>query len=255
MAEIEIILSAVEYLNTKPFIEGLKIHPLNSQISIIEDTPAECSEKLRNGRADIGIVPVADFPLLKGFRKITQWGIAADGAVDSVLLVSNQPVENLDRILLDYQSRTSNKLMRILAEDYFQIHPDFTLAHPGYEEKELAVGEGAVIIGDRALKFGSRYAYKYDLGHYWKELTGLPFVFAIWVANTKVNLELEKELELALGACMDSRRKVADSYQKSYPRVDVYRYLTQSIRYKISEPYEQGLDLFLEKIQMLEGIY
>ncbi|MCB0670139.1 MAG: hypothetical protein KDC80_30135 [Saprospiraceae bacterium] len=126
MAEETIILSAVEYLNTKPFIEGLKRYPFRPPIQITQDSPAQCSEKLSHGRADIGIVPLADYPKLMGFRRITDWGIAADGPVESVLLVANQPIESLDQIYLDYQSRTSNQLMRILLEEYLDtIHNSF----------------------------------------------------------------------------------------------------------------------------------
>ena len=254
MAESEITLSAVEYLNTKPFIEGLARYKFKHNISISQDTPAQCSQKLSSGRADIGIVPVADFPQLKDFRKITCWGIAADGPVESVLLVANQPIEKLNHIYLDYQSRTSNKLMQILTDEFFQCNLGFKTSTPGYETN-LGEGEGAVIIGDRALKSANKYACQYDLAYAWKQLTGLPFVFAIWVASNKVQPELEEELDQALGMFMNSRRQVADLYQTQFEQVDVFHYLTENIQYEITSRYMAGLELFWDKIHMLEGIY
>lgn len=254
MIKETINLSAVEYLNTKPFIEGLRRYRFEPPIMISQDTPAQCSEKLQRGKADIGIVPVADFQSLKGFRKITRWGIGADGAVESVLLVSNGPIESLDTIYLDYQSRTSNQLMRILLDEFYGYHPQLLTSRPGYLEK-LPSGAGAVVIGDRALNFAREYAFTYDLSQSWKEMTGLPFVFAIWVASDKVTSVMEEDLSNAFAVGMARRSEVAQMYSGQYPGLDVYHYLTQCIRYDISETFEAGMELFLEKIQMLEGIY
>ncbi len=253
MTGSEITLSAVEYLNTKPFIEGLKLHTFSEPLIIMEDTPAQCSLKLREGRADIGIVPVADYPELTQFRRITKWGIGAKGAVDSVLLVANQPVNDLDRILLDYQSKTSNQLMRILGDEYFRYGGSFETADPGYEQ-ELPAGTGAVIIGDRALRSTGQFPYRYDLAGAWHQMTGLPFLFAIWVASSRVDATFERELEKALSIGMTTRREIAERYRSDFPGVDIYRYLTQSIDYEITPDHELAMDLFLEKITMLEGI-
>lgn len=253
MTGSEITLSAVEYLNTKPFIEGLKLQTFSERLIIMEDTPAQCSLKLREGRADIGIVPVADYPELTQFRRITKWGIGADGPVDSVLLVANQPVNDLDRILLDYQSKTSNQLMRILGDEYFRYGWSFESANAGYEH-ELPPGTGAVIIGDRALRSAGRYAYRYDLAEAWLQMTGLPFLFAIWVASSRVNDILERELEEALSMGMNTCHEIAERYRSDFPGMDIYRYLTQSIHYEITSDHEMAMDLFLEKITMLEGI-
>lgn len=254
MAEETIILSAVEYLNTKPFIEGLKRYPFRPPIQITQDSPAQCSEKLSHGLADIGIVPLADYPKLMGFRRITDWGIAADGPVESVLLVANQPIETLGQIYLDYQSRTSNQLMRILLEDHFGYNPQLVLSQPGYLDA-LPRSTGAVVIGDRALNKSGRFAFKYDLSELWKEMTGLPFVFAVWVASERVDNLLEQSLSEALGLYMDKREEVAALYSNLYPAVDIYHYLTQRIQYHISPNYQKGLDLFLEKMHLLEGIH
>jgi chorismate dehydratase len=253
MAGSEITLSAVEYLNTKPFLEGLSRHSFNRPLRISQDTPAQCSLKLHEGRADIGIVPVADLPRLKGFRRITRWGIAARGTVESVLMVANQPVNELDRIFLDYQSKTSNQLMRILAEEYFKWDGQYGGTEPGYEQ-DLPAGTGAVIIGDRALRSGGQYRYRYDLAQAWLELTGLPFVFAVWVASKRVDAALEDELEMALGKGMAFLSEISERYRFDFPQIDVYQYLTHHVHYEITRPHEEGMELFLEKIAMLEGI-
>ncbi|MCB0688683.1 MAG: hypothetical protein KDC53_19225, partial [Saprospiraceae bacterium] len=179
------------------------------------------------------------------------WGIAANGPVDSVLLVGNQPVERMAKIFLDYQSRTSNKLLRILNDEYFQVHPDYELGYPGYEQG-LEDGVGAVIIGDRALKWGGLYRYRYDLAELWKKMTGLPFVFAIWVASKRVDHELERQIDKALGAAMHRKDEIAVHYQAQYAQIDLKHYFKHAIQYALSEQYLEGMDLFLEKVQLLE---
>jgi chorismate dehydratase len=253
MTESKIVLSAVEYLNTKPFIAGLKAHDVRKKIQIDQDSPAQCSSKLRSGSADIGIVPLADLSELQGFRRITDWGICSDGPVESVLLVAQQPIEKLDRILLDYQSKTSNQLMRILAEDYFKCSCEFEETIAGYEES-IDGACGAVIIGDRALKARGHFAYQYDLSDAWKDLTGLPFVFAVWVASDRVSAGLESALDQALALGVEMIKTVAIEFQSEFPEINVDRYLSQCIQYQISPRHEAAIELFLEKVQMMEGI-
>ncbi|MBK8504438.1 MAG: menaquinone biosynthesis protein [Saprospiraceae bacterium] len=253
MTELKISLSAVEYLNTKPFLAGLSAHDVRKKLLITQDSPAQCSYKLRSGLADIGIVPLADLSELQGFRRITEWGICSDGPVESVLLVAHQPIEKLKRILLDYQSKTSNQLMRILAEDYFGCTSVFEETGAGYEGS-FDISCGAVIIGDRALKTRGRFAYQYDLSEAWKQLTGLPFVFAVWVASMRVNKELEAELDQALQSGVKMVKEVASEFMSDFPGIDINHYLSNCIQYRITENHESAIELFFEKIQMKEGI-
>jgi chorismate dehydratase len=253
MTESKIRLSAVAYLNTKPFLAGLSAHDVRKKILITQDSPAQCSYKLRTGLADIGIVPTADLSELPEFRRITQWGICSNGPVESVLLVSHQPIDKLERILLDYQSKTSNQLMRILAEDHFKCSCIFEETVAGYEARIDAVS-GAVIIGDRALRARGQFAYQYDLSDAWKKFTGLPFVFAVWVASGRVNADLEADLSQALELGVNMVESVASEFQDEFPGIDVDRYLGNCIQYQITQEHEAAIELFLEKIQMMEGI-
>lgn len=254
MTEAKINLSAVQYLNTKPFIAGLSAHHVNKQMHITLDSPAQCSYKLRSGLADVGIVPLADLPELQGFRRITEWGICSNGPVESVLLVSQRPVEQLERILLDYQSKTSNQLMRILGEEYFQCSCQYEETAAGYEQSIDGV-TGAVIIGDRALRARDRFDYQYDLSEAWKELTGLPFVFAVWVASGRVNADLELEIGQALQLGVNMVDEVAREFQTQFAGIDINHYLNRCIQFKISDQHESAIELFFEKVQMIEGVF
>lgn len=249
MSDPKIVLSAVAYLNTKPFLAGLANFDFGVNLEIIEETPAECSRRLQNQAADIGLVPVADFMTLTGFRQITSWGIGAQGAVKSVVLVAERPIDQIDQILLDPQSKTSNQLMKILAEEYFGIECTFLDLGPEYLQ-QIGGNVGAVLIGDRALLLANQFAYQYDLAQAWQEMTGLPFLFAVWVATEKVDNALEQSLEESFALAMQQRPKIASEYQAKFAGVDLYDYLMHRIKYKITPEHQLALELFLDKISL-----
>ncbi len=89
--------------------------------------------------------------------------------------------------MLDYQSRTSDDLLKILIKEYWKINPVFEETSGEYQSK-ISGTTAALIIGDRALKQREISSYIYDLGLEWKKFTGLPFVFAAWVSNKKLDI-------------------------------------------------------------------
>lgn len=242
-------ISVVSYLNARPFLFGMK-HILEENEFLIEtDIPSICAQKLKLNQTDIGLIPVAMISSLKEAHLITSYGIFADGGVDSVVLVSNSPIQEINTIHLDKESRTSVLLARILAKELWGIQP---LWIPELEEDHLLNlnrNEGAVIIGDRALRHKSNYNYCYDLAAGWKKLTGLPFVFAAWVSNKKIsNHQLEK-LENSFEYGTKNLSSIYPILEKEYPGIDIKTYLEERIKYKLDEAAHLGLRLFLEKIK------
>ncbi|TAH11199.1 MAG: hypothetical protein EAZ12_04250, partial [Sphingobacteriia bacterium] len=116
-------VGAVSYLNTRPLLFGVKQSGLMDRITLIEDQPAIIGEMLLKGSIDIGLIPVALIPQLKEFHIITDYCIGTEGEVASVALFSEVPIEEVDTLLLDYQSRTSVNLAKILVNAY----PEFEL--------------------------------------------------------------------------------------------------------------------------------
>ena len=104
-------VSCVSYLNSQPFIYGLKNNSIINEIELSLDVPSVCAEKILSGKADIGLIPVAVIPQLKESHIISDYCIGADGKVETVLLLSDVPLEKIKSILLDYQSRTSVLLL------------------------------------------------------------------------------------------------------------------------------------------------
>jgi chorismate dehydratase len=241
-------ISAVSYLNTIPFIHGLKQSELIKTIDLQLDYPSICADKLINGTVDLALVPVAVIPKLKEAYIISDYCIGANGAVDTVCLYSDVPIEEIESIALDYQSRTSVALLRVLLKEYWQLNPELKKANVGFEEN-IKGNHAALVIGDRAFALNTKHAYIYDLSAIWKEMTGLPFVFAAWVANKKLPqdfiISFNKALEKGLGDIDKALALEGDSYPNCENPED---YLNNKISYNLDAEKQKGMKLFLRKI-------
>jgi chorismate dehydratase len=241
-------ISAVSYLNTIPFIHGLKQSELIKTIDLQLDYPSICADKLINGTVDLALVPVAVIPKLKKAYIISDYCIGANGAVDTVCLYSDVPIEEIESIALDYQSRTSVALLKILLKEYWQLNPELKKANVGFEEN-IKGNHAALVIGDRAFALNTKHAYIYDLSAIWKKMTGLPFVFAAWVANTKLPqdfiISFNKALEKGLSNIDKALALEGDSYPNCKNPED---YLNNKISYNLDVEKQKGMELFLRKI-------
>ncbi|REK06645.1 MAG: hypothetical protein DWQ44_10190 [Bacteroidetes bacterium] len=244
-------ISVVSYLNSMPFVFGLQNHAVSNKIILTRDTPSECARKLLSGESHIGLVPVAMIPTLPFHRMVANHCIAADGAVDSVLLLSEKPLNQISKIMLDYQSMTSVRLVKILASEFWQIEPEWIDASQGFEN-EISGSTAAVVIGDRAMKIQNSFRYKYDLSEAWKQLTGLPFVFACWVSNREISTELNSELEEAFEFGINSLDAVIQAYDQDGIDPDyALKYLQEKIIFRLDQNTKDGMDAFLSKLEKL----
>ena len=239
-------ISVVSYLNSKPFIYGFNKTNFNSKAAIELDIPSVCADKLLTGKVDIGLVPVAILPKLKDYFIISDYCIGANGPVDSVLLLSNVPLNEIKSILLDYQSRTSVMLTKVLAKNFWKIAPEFLNSEEGYEN--LINGNTAgVVIGDRALVLKDKFKFCYDLSGEWKKFTGLPFVFATWTARVQPddNFISEYNAAISIGMKMIAEISKAESNDLISEEL-IYSYLTKSIDFNFDDKKKEALKLFLQ---------
>lgn len=239
-------VSAISYLNTIPFVYGLQSKFLGTdEINISLDIPSVCAQKLLTNQVDIGIVPVAILPQMKEYFIVTDYCIGATDEVKSVMLFSEVPLHEIKTIYLDYQSRTSVMLARILAEKYWKINPTWLAAKEGYEQNIVDETAG-VIIGDRALVLYNKFQYKYDLASEWKKLTTLPFVFACWVANKKLPVQfIEKFNDAIRFGVSNIEQAIAKYADEINGYINRYEYLTKNVSYVLDEEKQKGMELFL----------
>lgn len=238
-------LVLVSYLNTLPMLEGIK-QGLGDSVEVIQAHPADCARILFEGRADYGLVPVGALAGRKDWRQVSSIGIGCDGLVETVCLFGQAPLPSWERVYLDYQSRTSVLLSRILLRELWRHEIPGFPAEQGYETRTSG-REGALIIGDRAISAREAFPFVYDLGEGWKSLTGLPFVFALWVSLRPPDAGFENRLEKALAEGAADPEPVIRAQQQAYGRFDLARYFRQSIRYEISDKMQEGLGEFFRK--------
>ncbi|MFL5741378.1 MAG: menaquinone biosynthetic enzyme MqnA/MqnD family protein, partial [Flavisolibacter sp.] len=148
----KIRVAAVSYLNTKPLLYGIQRHPVRKEIELIEDYPSRIAQMLIEDQVDVGLIPVAAVLRLKEWNIITDYCIGSRGAVASVCIFSEVPMEEVERVYLDYQSRTSVNLARMLLKEYWKRDVEFIDA-AGEDYRQHIQGRTAgVVIGDRALQ-------------------------------------------------------------------------------------------------------
>jgi len=240
-------ISAVSYLNTVPFIHGLKQSVLIHSIGLQLDYPSICADKLINGIVDLALVPVAVIPKLLQAHIISDYCIGANGAVDTVCLYSDVPITEIESIALDYQSRTSVALLKILLKEYWQLNPELKKADVGFEEN-IKGKHAALVIGDRAFALNDKHAYIYDLSAIWKEMTGLPFVFAAWVANKKLPQDFIIAFNKALEKGLSDIDTALVLEGANYPNcTNPEDYLNNKISYNLDAEKQKGMELFLKK--------
>lgn len=236
----------MSYLNTRPLIHGFEQGQMKDRLEIVQDYPASIAGMLLNNEIDLGLVPVAIIPRLAEHHIIGDYCIGADGAVASVCLFSDVPIEAAEEVLLDYQSRTSVRLARLLLKEYWKVNPVFTDAKADFRE-HITGSTAGLVIGDRAFEQRKVSPYIYDLGEAWKAFTGLPFVFAAWVSNKKLPDDFVADFNRATGAGLLAIDEIVAN--NPYPLFDLKKYFTQHISYTLDDKKKQGLQLFLEKLK------
>ncbi len=232
----------MSYLNTKPLLHALNNGFEIKNMHLVEDYPARIAQMLLNNEIDVGLVPVAIIPKMQEHFIVTDYCIGAEGAVGSVCLFSEVPLERVEKVLLDYQSRTSVALARVLIKHYWKITPVLEDAKEDFREY-IKGTTAAVVIGDRAFEQRRQSAYMYDLAAAWKAFTGLPFVFAAWIANKKLPKEFIEEFNQANKIGLLSIDKVVA--ENPYPLYDLDYYYHHNISYHLTADKRIGLDKFL----------
>jgi chorismate dehydratase len=247
----KIKISAITYLNTKPFLFGLQHSFILDSVELSLDVPSVCADKLKAGTVDIGIIPVTEISSIPGANIVTDYCISCSGKVRTVVLVSMVPIGEIETIVLDYQSRTSVQLVRILARDYWKISPHWQNGGVNYIQEDIKGTTAGVIIGDRVFEAETKFPYVYDLGEAWKAHTGLDFVFACWVANRPMDqtfvLKFEEALEYGIVHIPD----VIAEYLQHYPDYPFEEYFKENIFYHLDDSKRKGMELFLELIKSI----
>jgi chorismate dehydratase len=244
---VKIKVSSVSYANSIPFVYGLMNSKIKERIDLSLDIPSECADKLLQGSVDIGLVPIAETLKMKDPYIISDFCIGAVSPVKTVLLLSNSPVDQIKTIYLDYQSRTSIVLIKVLASKFWKINPEWKSTNIGFENEEMDHSSATVLIGDRTFRKRGDYPYVFDLAEEWIKFTSLPFVFAAWVSNKKLDASFITDFNKALSFGIENIEKSIVLCNGNVPKeVDLLDYWKNNISFPLDERKKQGMQLFLE---------
>ena len=256
-------ISAISYLNTAPLMWDFEHAEAGASFDISYTLPSQCAASLREGSADIGIIPAAAYAGIPDLAILPGVAIASQRAVRSILLVSKVPLEEIRTVALDTSSLTSVALTKVLFEKWWGGGRTFTPMAPDIEQM-LKTHDAGLVIGDPALKINRSRYLTYDLAEEWIRLTGKPFVFAFWAVRQEALRNAPRDLDLAT-VFQESRDhgllpSNLDSIAREWgPRLGLSReniksYLTENIHYFLDPPCLDGMQLFYQYAQECGGL-
>jgi chorismate dehydratase len=250
-------ISAISYLNTAPLMWDFEHGSTDarSAFEISYTIPSQCARSLREGSADIGIIPVAAYASIRDLAILPGVAIASRRAVRSILLVSKVPLEKIQTVALDTSSMTSVALTKVLFARWWGGSRTFTAMVPNIE-KMLEMHDAGLVIGDPALKIDRSRYVTFDLAEEWIRFTGKPFVFAFWAIRQAALANAPRDLDLAT-VFQESRDhglqpENLDLIAREWgPRLalsenEVKIYLTENIHYSLDPACLDGLRLFYQ---------
>jgi len=247
-------ISVVSYLNTVPLVWGMLHGEQQGLFDLSFAIPAECADRLADGRADIGIVPSVELNHQR-LEPIRGTGIACRGPVRSILLISKVPFGQIKTFATDSSSRTSVALSRIILARKYGVEPQL-FSQPPHLGAMLEHFDAALIIGDAALVLNPTDLpfHVLDLGEEWTSMTGLPMVFAVWAARADLP---PQSPEPFLASLRFGRDHIEDIVRQEQPKLGISEsltrdYLTHNIVYELGEREYAGLATFLQYASALD---
>ncbi|HSZ00516.1 MAG TPA: menaquinone biosynthesis protein [Terriglobales bacterium] len=250
-------ISAISYLNTAPLMWDFEHGSTDarSAFEIAYTIPSQCARSLREGSADIGIIPVAAYASIPDLAILPGVAIASRRAVRSILLVSKVPLEKIQTVALDTSSMTSVALIKVLFAKWWGGGRTFAAMAPDIE-KMLELHDAGLVIGDPALKIDRSRYLTFDLAEEWIRFTGKPFVFAFWAVRQAALVNAPRDLDLATvfqesrdhGLQPENLDRIAREWgpRLALSESGVKSYLTENIHYSLDPACLHGMRLFYQ---------
>ncbi len=250
---MSIVIGSVPYLNGRPLMRWFT-HTAEGRASgvrVVEAVPSVLAQMLEAGEIAVAMVSSVELFRKPGFTFVPGCGVIADGAVESVRLLSSVPVRNIRRVALDSSSLTSVALTKIILSERYDIHPEYVSHRPDLSQM-LERADAALLIGDIGYRdYGATHQIL-DLGKEWKELTGYPFVYACWIGFPEnVSPQLIRLLQTAKEWGIGNLVTIADAEQAALNETQsrTRHYLCDVMRYTMGDSEEAALRLFGEKVR------
>ncbi len=239
-------ISAISYLNSIPFLYALKQWKFTDNVEIVTDVPAQCAQKLLENKADVGLVPVAVIPSLPHAEIISDYCIGVEKQVRSVLLLSHKPLREIKTIRADNESRSSVALTKVLLKNYWKMEVKWV------DNNNSEAVDAEVCIGDKAFVRIHQFPHHLDLAEDWYNYTGLPFVFACWVATRPLPQSFLEEFNAALRFGIEHKYEAAlELGGNLLVNGDLMNYLEHNISFDFDAAKKEALQRFWEETKSI----
>lgn len=238
-------IASVSYLNSVTFNYGITHSSLiDAELSIAP--PKECAEMLRSGEVDVALIPVGALPSFgNDIKIITSYCIGTQGAVRSVVLLSDEPLESIRKIWLDEESTTSVWMMKYLADNYLNISPEWSKMDSTKQVDSPKDGDAFLLIGDKAFDYEGMFEYTLDLGEVWLKATKLPMAFAVWCTMKELTPEVLEGLEEALTWGDERPYEALLELRKDVDIEESYSYLSENLDFILDNPKRESIKRLL----------
>lgn len=240
-------IGAVSYLNTKPLVHGIASR--GGELELIFDLPSRLADRMAGGDLDVALIPSIEVITEPNYTVVSDACIGCHGPVWSVKLLSRVPPETIKTLALDEGSRTSRVLSRIILQKQYGVSPVLTPLKIS-DDWTQAETDAVLIIGDRAMAADPpEFPYTWDLGAAWREMTGLPFVFALWAARTTESLDrLDWILSQARNDGVANIASIASANASAYGLSgrQARHYLEHNLHFYLGGDEKRGLELYFQ---------
>lgn len=228
-------------------IYGLQQKPFADRIELVGAYPSKLAAMLAADEVDLGLVPVAVLPQLPEYHIVGNYCIGTEGEIASVCLFSEVPMDSIERIYLDYQSRSSVALLKWLMRESWGIQPELIEAKDESYRELIAGTTAGLVIGDRALEQRKKSTFIYDLGSEWRAITGLPFVFAAWVSLRPLPDDFIRDFDQANSLGLNYIDDIVQDI--NYPIYDLRKYYKLHLSYQLDARKREGMTRFLSELK------
>ncbi len=235
-------IGIVSYLNSLPFRYGLESIS-NCELQTL--VPSVISDKLCNNHLDIGLVPIATFIRHKDWNIISDYCIGSDGEVKTVLLISEKSINLISTICIDSESKSSNLLAKVICNNFWKINPEWV--------NDDAKCDAKIVIGDKTFIYNTEYPNIIDLSLEWKKQTGMPFVFAAWVSNKKIDSDFLINFNKSISLGVNSIDLCLKKYNHLLPisHENAQDYLKKNISFNLDEEKKLAIHYFAKLVENL----
>ena len=219
-------------------------------VELVTDTaPARCGDLLARGEVEAALVPIIEYQRIPDVQVVPGVCVGSHSAVRSVVLISKyDDLKKVSRVGLDFSSRTSQALVKIIFREFLGCEPQWEISRPDVHDM-LRDNDAALLIGDPAMNITLPDVRVFDLASVWRGFTNTGFVFAMWMARTGA-VTAVRAIDFA-GARDEGLENVEQIISECetdmpLPRAEIRKYLTENITFNLDDELEKGMRLYFE---------